>query len=188
MTDPKVFGFYFGLLCCHHILPSMFGCCPVFYSLPCAISSTQFMLCLVRATVATADWKVYTTLSPWVPLSPQRQLNVQWDALALTIKWNGDTDAVKILLYVFIFLCGVVLDGETMNSATQLSSGRGPSWTQVQSSVCSAFGPFSLLPSGGCQGTLTLKDSRRAGDLVWLLENKFSGLPWPHQAPQSLSL
>lgn len=49
-------------------------------------------------------------------------------ALALTIKWNGDTDAVKILLYVFIFLCGVVLDGETMNSATQDSSGRGPSW------------------------------------------------------------
>lgn len=29
-------------------------------------------------------------------------------------------------------------------------------------------------------GNITLKDSRRAGDLVWLLEKtSFSGLPWP---------
>lgn len=142
------------------------------------------MLCLVRATVATADWKVYTTLSPWVPLSPQPQLNVQWDALALTIKWNGDTDAVKILLYVFIFLCGVVLDGENRNSATQDSSGRGPSWTQVQrvlSAQLWAFLSTALWRVSGNINTQGIKESR------WLGVVTRKQVLWPPLAPPGSS-
>ena len=82
------------------------------------------------------------------------QLNVKRN----TVKWTGHRNAVKILLYVFIFLCGLVLDGETMNRATQDSSGRGPSWTPMRELCLLSLWAFLSSALWRASGNMTSKD------------------------------
>lgn len=178
MTDPTVFGFYFGLLHCHHISPSVFGCCSGFFFLffdLCNIINTICITSGQRHSYTLQMQKYIQPYLPWVSSSSSLQLNVKWDTLAQTIKWIRATEAVKISLCIVIVLCGLVLDGETTNYGTKDSPGRSPSWTPVWELCLLSLWAFPSSALWRVSRSMTCKDFLWKGESV--LEDKFSATP-----------
>ena len=172
MTDPKVFGFYFGLLCCHHILSSVFGCCSVFILWLAQHCQQSLDYGWSEAYSYTLQVQKYIQLYLPSVFILSTQLNVKCNTLAQTIKWNRPTNGVKILQSIFIILCGLALDDETKNYGTAGSPGRGPSWTLMWELL--PLGLFLFCPLEGVrehdmQGVLW-----KGVPVLWLLEDKFS--------------
>lgn len=102
-------------------------------------------------------WKYTQLYLPWGPLPSQPQLNVKWHTLAPTVKRNGNTDAVKILLYVFLFLGGLVLMVKPWTLEPD-SSGRGPSWTPTRELCLLSLWAFLSSALWRASGNMTCKD------------------------------